>query len=128
MVTLFGLLDRYVYPSLRRALALELHRMGLDEKAIAEKLGVSRSLVSRYLLGSRGAFIGELSNRQAERIRRLAEEVVRGNLSGREVEASLALIAVDMARSGELCPLHARLDYRFADRSCSMCRVVFTQA
>ncbi|AKG38545.1 hypothetical protein MA03_03585 [Infirmifilum uzonense] len=60
MSTVFGLFDKYVGPAMRRALAVELYNRGFKIGEIAEILGVSRSLVSRYLNGSRGSRAGDI--------------------------------------------------------------------
>jgi len=44
----------YVLPALRRALALELKKLGNSQKKISTQLGITESAVSQYLSKKRG--------------------------------------------------------------------------
>lgn len=125
MVTVFGLLDRYAYPALRKALALELYRRGLNEGEIGEALGVSRSLVSRYLRGSRGLALESLDERVLEAVKRLADEVYAGGLARHDVEYRLSRLALEAASSKLFCSLHAKLDRSVDPSACTLCQALF---
>ncbi len=46
--------SRYILPSIRRAIAIELHRMGMRKGEIARILHTTPAAISQYLSGKRG--------------------------------------------------------------------------
>ncbi len=61
----------YVLPSLRRALAVELKRLGLTQKSIAKALGITEAAVSQYIKGKRAGFM-DVTSFIGDRIRKSA--------------------------------------------------------
>lgn len=83
--------SRYVLPSVKRAIVLELRRRGYSVTKISRMLGVTPAAVSQYLRGKRGKALSV----DRARIRKIVDLLVRGeDVSGeicalcREVVAS----------------------------------------
>lgn len=126
MVSVFGLLDRYIGPAMKRALAVELYEKGMSEEKIANILGVSRSLVSRYLKGNRGSHLEELPRSLLEEIKFIAVEASSGKLQSSDIEYLLWVTALKYASRKKLCAFHAKIDSKIDARTCQLCVKLFS--
>lgn len=65
--------SRYVLPSVKRAIVIELRRRGYSVTKISRMLGVTPASVSQYLRGKRGKSISV----DSEKIREIVDSLVR---------------------------------------------------
>jgi len=127
-VTVFDLAARYLLPSLRRAVAEELLSMGLSEARIAEILGVSRSLVSRYVRGLRGSRVRvDFDESVRSAVRSIAVKAVSGEASPEEIDAELAKLLAKLLAEKRMCRYHAVLDKTVNTVACNICTLIFAK-
>ena len=126
MKSVFYIADKYVYPSLRRLLVLRLRSKGARPAEIARLLGLSRSLVTRYLKGERGKYIDfTMYSDVVEAIDKLADTLLKGRI--RADEATLVLSGLTMYVLGKryVCNLHAEID-DIDPSKCGLCPRLFS--
>ena len=122
MKTVFHIIDKHVCPALRRKLVIHLYRRGLTVSEISRLTGYSKSLVSRYLRGERGAGIDiSLYPDIDEHLSRLAHRIVDNKLDPLKVEACIARIAVYMMRKRYVCGYHKTIDPGVNPAECNLC-------
>lgn len=126
MSKVFEIVYRYAIPSIRREVALELLRRRFSEVEVSRALGISKSLVSRYVRGERGKLL-EVGHHPVvrEAVQRIAQLVEVGMASAYEVEEEIVRAAVGLLSVKALCGLHGRLDGRFDPARCRLCIKVF---
>lgn len=106
----------YLLPAMGAELARELARLGLTQKEISVRLGITPAAVSQYVSGKRGREV-KLSPRVLAEVKGLAQDLASGKTSG-EVTPTVCRIC-GIARSEKaLCKLHAA---RGASSSCGFC-------
>lgn len=128
MSKVFEIGYRYVVPSIKREIVLELLRRRFSEIEVSKVLGVSKSLVSRYARGERGALL-DVSNNPVVKdfIVRVAHLVESGEASTIEIEEEIVKVVVKLLSMKALCGLHVKIDGRFNPISCQICSRVFRQ-
>ena len=98
----------YVIPTIRAELAKELIKLGLSQKEVSEKLGITQSAVSQYVKDKRGK--GIPVNKQVRKaIKVLAKDIADGN-AGRDVIPGICAVCAIVKQSGSLCDLHRQED------------------
>ena len=106
----------YLLPAMGAELARELARLGLSQKEISIRLGITPAAVSLYVSGKRGREV-KLSPRVLTEVRSLARDLAGGKTSG-EATGTVCKIC-GIARSEKaLCKLHTA---RGASSSCGFC-------
>jgi len=126
--TVFDLASRYLLPSLRRAVAEELLSMGLSEARIAEILGVSRSLVSRYVRGLRGSRVRvDFDESVKSAVRSIAFKAACGEASPEEIDAELVKLLAKLLAEKRMCKYHAVLDKSINTTLCNICVQIFAK-
>ncbi len=107
----------YVIPTIRAELSKELIKLGLSQKEVSERLGITQSAVSQYVKDKRGK--GIPVNREVRRsIKSLARDIASGN-AGKDVIPGICAVCAIVKQSGSLCDLHRQED---ADlEGCDMC-------
>ncbi len=107
----------YVIPTIRAELAKEMIKLGLSQKDVSEKLGITQSAVSQYVKDKRGK--GIPVNKQVRKaIKGLAKDVVDGKASHDVIPGICAVCAI-VKSSGSLCDLHRREDAEL--EGCNIC-------
>jgi len=106
----------YLLPAMGAELARELAKLGLSQKEIAVRLGITPAAVSLYVSGKRGREV-KLSPRVLAEVRTLAKEMAGGKMSG-EVTPTVCKICGLARREKTLCKLHAKAG---ASESCGFC-------
>ena len=66
----------YVLPSIRAEITKDLIEMGLSQREVSRRLGMTEAAVSQYLKGKRGERI-EFKGQVKEAIRRLAQDIAK---------------------------------------------------
>lgn len=122
----FEAVARYVYPSLRRRLVEILRERGLTQTQIAELLHITQSAVSRYLRMNRGALI-EVEKFQDidEKLKGLADTIVRERPDDYYIHGELVKIAVEMLGKGYVCSFHSKVDPEIDPKLCRICIETF---
>ena len=122
------LASRYVVPAVRRELAIKLIRRGFTAIEVAKLLGVSPSLISRYLNGERGSYIDLRKYRDVEKqIELLADAVSRGLLGIYKISKEVDRIAMYVMARKYICSLHKKLDPSIDVTRCTICPDLYKQ-
>lgn len=117
---------RYLIPSIKRMLVLELNETGLSQKEIAERMKISRSAVSRYLSMERGVYIdlSEFSDIK-DMTKRLADKISQRKLDNYELQREILEIAIYALSHRYVCAFHESLDPEIDPRKCNICPTLF---
>lgn len=130
MLSPFLIAERYILPSLRRALVAELYKKGMTEAEIAEALGISISATSRYLHGKRGALLDVDTNSDiAAKIKNVAVFISsnkKGKVSNFEVEEALHMLTSEFMSKGYFCEIHKSIDSSLKEIPCNLCSKIFS--
>ncbi len=108
-------------PYLRARVAEGLYRAGMKQSGIAEYLGITQAMVSKYLAGKYKRPPDEV----AERLDSIAEEIVKVVLFGGEREEVIALTTrrlFELFQSGFLCRFYSA----YSGVSEELCRSMFS--
>ncbi len=98
----------YVIPTIRAELSKEMIKLGLSQKDVSERLGITQSAVSQYVKDKRGKGI-PVNKNVRKAIKDLAKEIADGNTS-RDVIPGICAVCGIVKRSGSLCDLHKQED------------------
>lgn len=125
MKSVFTIADKYVYPSLRRLLVIRLRYKGTRPAEIARLLGLSRSLVTRYLKGERGRYIDfSIYPDIVETLDRIADSVINNKISDEEVIVVLSALTMYVLARKYVCRFHAEVD-DVDPSTCDICPKIF---
>ncbi len=125
MKSVFTIADKYVYPSLRRLLVIRLKYKGARPAEIARLLGLSRSLVTRYLKGERGKYIDFLIYPDVvEALDHIADSVIDNKISNEEVIIGLSALTMYVLARKYVCRFHAEID-DVDPSTCDICPKLF---
>jgi len=126
MKSVFEIVYRYIEPSFKRMLVKKLYENGIPGIEIARILGVSPSLVTRYVNGERGAVVNLEDLPEARRlVDTIASKVISGRVSEYEVSLEIyAAIAVLLSKK-QLCKIHRELDSSVDPVKCNICPKLF---
>jgi len=80
----------YIIPAIRREIAKELKKNGLDQKTIAEKLGVTEAAISQYISGKRASEIC-FNNKLTSQIKISTKNIIKGEIFVKELQELLKL-------------------------------------
>jgi uncharacterized protein len=107
----------YVIPTIRAELAKELIKLGLSQKDVSQKLGITQSAVSQYMKDKRGK--GIPVNKQVRKaIKTLAKDIAGGNTTSDVIPGICAVCSI-VKSSGSLCDLHRQAEP--ALEGCDVC-------
>lgn len=107
----------YVIPTIRAELAKEMIKLGLSQKEVSEKLGITQSAVSQYMKDKRGK--GIPVNKQVRKaIKGLAKDIADGNMA-KDVIPGICAVCAIVKSSGSLCDLHRQEDAEL--EGCDVC-------
>lgn len=107
----------YLLPAIRSALAKELAGLGLSQKEISEKLGISEAAVSQYMKGKRGGKIG-FSTELNEMVREAARHIV-SSASIIDVYRKTCNLCLSLRKRALMCDLHRKMDN--VPEDCNLC-------
>ncbi len=125
MKSVFTIADKYVYPSLRRLLVVRLRRKGARPAEIAQLLGLSRSLVTRYLKGERGKYIDfSIHPDVVKTLDHIADSVMNNRIGVKDVVASLSALTLYVLARKYVCKFHAEID-DIDPSTCGICPRIF---
>ncbi|MET1159642.1 MAG: winged helix-turn-helix transcriptional regulator [Thermoprotei archaeon] len=122
----YELAARIVYPALRRSIVEYLWSLGLSNREIARLLGITPSAVTRYIRRERGVLIDFTGLPWIkERIARLANKILSGEVTVLEVEEELTRLAARILASKTICKYHLKIDPSIDPAKCNVCPRVF---
>jgi uncharacterized protein len=107
----------YVIPTIRAELAKELIKLGLSQKEVSERLGITQSAVSQYVKEKRGKGI-PVNKKVRKSIKLLAKEIADGKTS-RDVIPGICAVCAIVKSSGSLCELHRKEEDKL--EGCDVC-------
>jgi hypothetical protein len=107
----------YVIPTIRAELAKELVKMGMSQKHVSERLGITQSAVSQYIKDKRGKGI-PVNKEVRKGIKELAKQVMAES-SPKESIPGICMVCAIVKSSGVLCDLHRKDDPSLVD--CDVC-------
>ena len=107
----------YVIPTIRAELSKELVRLGMSQKDVSERLGITQSAVSQYIKDKRGKGI-PINKETRKGIKNLAKQVMEEK-SPNDVIPGICLICGIVKSTGSLCDLHKKEDSDL--EGCNVC-------
>ncbi len=126
MKTPFYLIDKYVYPALRRRLVIHLYKQGLSISEIMRRTGYSKSLISRYIKGERGSSIDISLYRDIDsQLEKLAQRIIKQKIDPLLLEAYLGKLAIYMMKNKYICWYHQEIDPVINPSKCNLCPEIF---
>ena len=127
-LTIYELMNRYVYPAIRRRLVEILyHDIGLNQMEIARLLGITQSAVSRYVVKNRGTFLDVSKFSEIEYdLRKIAKQVAERKLDEYTLHIELSRVIFKILAKGYVCNFHSKLDRTINLRKCSICPKLFS--
>ncbi|WP_448578192.1 transcriptional regulator [Thermosphaera sp.] len=126
--SIFELAYRYVEPSIKRLLVLKLAERNIPPIVIAEKLGISPSLVSRYVKGERGVFLNVFKHPDlVQRIEQVSEKIALGELEGIRLQIEVNRLVLKTLADKHVCGLHRMVDETVNPVTCNICPTLFTE-
>lgn len=105
----------YILPKIRSELAKNLSNLGISQKEISEKLGITQAAVSQYINKKRGYGI-EFGGGAMEAIEKLAEDMIKSDV---ELVLRTCEICTILKKDRTICELHKEYDTVPAD--CNAC-------
>ena len=96
----------YVIPTIRAELAKELVKMGMSQKEISTRLGITQSAVSQYIKDKRGKGI-PINKDVRKGIKVLAKQVMVEK-EPKETIPGICMVCAIVKSSGALCELHKK--------------------
>jgi predicted transcriptional regulator len=107
----------YVIPTIRAELAKELVKMGMSQKDISLRLGITQSAVSQYIKDKRGKGI-PINKEVRKGIKLLAKQVMTEQ-DPKDTIPGLCMVCAIVKSSGSLCELHRKDDASL--EGCDVC-------
>ncbi len=105
----------YILPALRRELSIALKRKGLEQKRIAELLGVTAAAVSQYLRNKRASDF-RFDQQLQEEIGKAADRITSTPVMVAETQRLLSLSRL----SGMTCQIHHKVSG--ISKTCDACQ------
>ncbi|MCX8185378.1 MAG: thiamine-phosphate synthase family protein [Sulfolobales archaeon] len=131
MSTPHELVSEFVIPEVRGLLARKLSERGFSQLKIAKLLGVSQSMVSRYLSANPSTYSEKLTalGLDFEEVSRFTDTLVEKLVSNsfRDYLSFLSSFTNSLLRRGLLCEAHRRRDPT-VPRDCDVCLKLFEEA
>ncbi|MEM0028989.1 MAG: transcriptional regulator [Ignisphaera sp.] len=122
MRSTYELASKYVVPAIKRRLVLELAKKGLMGVEIARKLGISQSLVTRYLSGERGSYINiDEYTDIVKLVEGLANRIIENHMSEYDVVRELDRIVMAFMVRKYLCKKHKEIEPSIDITKCNIC-------
>ena len=127
MISVFEFGYRYVIPSIKRRLVEKLIYMGMTQREVSKRLGLSVSAVSRYLSMERGSAINVASfNDLDENIGRLALLIKDRISDPYTIQLAVYRITLYALSRKYMCEDHSKVDLSVNPKTCSICPTLFS--
>ena len=99
MITPFKVLEEEVFPEVHSYVANKLSDDGIKQSVIADKLGITQAMVSKYLTKK------PVKDELIENIGEKVIEIVRSNVTNEDVSYEITQFCLDIMQKGELCEI-----------------------
>jgi len=110
---------RYLFPVIRKEIALQLQNEGLKQKEISETMGLTEAAVSQYLNNKRGNEL-KLTSKEKKIIKDSIKELTTKKA---RITEYLIKISKKIGISKKLCEIHHSLEDLPHD--CKLCKKIF---
>jgi len=97
MLTPFRTLEEEIFPKVHCNVVHSLSQEGIKQSIIAEKLGITQAMVSKYLLKEKE------SSKIIDRLSETTLNSIKNNLSKEELTFNLTNASIKLMQSGDLC-------------------------
>ncbi|MEM2020911.1 MAG: hypothetical protein QXP80_01625 [Zestosphaera sp.] len=126
-VSVFDFAGKYVVPAIKKRLVEILYReYDLNQLTISRLLGVSQSSVSKLISRPRKLALAWVDLPSAEeKVRELAEELIKGDLSDKRLESAINRLTLELLRRKSLCQYHSLVIGNDRLDSCDLCPELF---
>ncbi len=126
MKSAFEIICRYLLPSIKRSLAVELYSRKIPKKEVAKLLDLSPSSVTRYVKGERGHLIDISKFTDVmEYITRLADSIAKTQPDKYLIYEEISKITLYMMSRKYLCGYHRDVDPEVDVAKCNICTKLF---
>ncbi len=128
IMNLLDFISKYVYPSVKRCLIEILHEdYGLSLRDIADKMHMSRGLISKYINGSRGSVIEiDKETEICNEISILSRDIVEKDIDLFQIKQRLIRIMFKWLYKGFFCNKHIEIDGdKEILKNCRLCMMLF---
>lgn len=127
MKSVFEIAARYVEPSLKRVLVNKLLTLGTPRFRIASCLGISQSLITRYIKKERGLYDFSIIHEVDEKLQKLAEKIAKGELCGLKAYDELAELVIYILSKKYACGIHYLTSKDINPATCNICPTLFSR-
>ena len=125
MKSLFEFVAKHVEPSVKRALVKKLLDRGVDRSTISRCVGVSQSLITRYIRGERGLHDFTAIREVYEALEKLASKVASGEQCGPLAYIEVARIVMYILSKKYVCGIHYVVERAVDPAKCNICSRLF---
>ncbi len=109
----------YIFPAVRRELAIVMSKKGLQQKEIAKKLKITGPAVSQYIKSKRGKTL-KIDKDIIKEVSISADNIIR-NHSTANLVFEINKISDLIKKSGTICTLHKQYDKDPSLKECDIC-------
>lgn len=125
MKSVFEFAARHVEPSLKKSLILKLLVRNVDRSRIAKCLGVSQSLITRYVKGERGLHDLTAISEVNSALEDLADRIANGVMCGEEVYGAIVKLTIYVLYKKYACGIHYLATRDVNPSTCRICPKIF---
>jgi predicted transcriptional regulator len=123
--SVFEFASRHIEPSLKRALILKLLSRNMSRAEIARCLGVSPSLVTRYVKRERGIHDFTVIREIDQKLEKLSDEIATRKLCGEGVYVEIAKLTLHILSKKYACGVHYLASRDVDPSKCNICSSLF---
>ena len=105
----------YIIPALRKELTISLKQLGLSQKEIAGKLGITEAAVSQYISGKRGSET-EIPESLKLQIMQSAKDIISGKSN---LFKEINRLCMETKKTDFICHVHRK--YTDLPNNCDLC-------
>ncbi len=122
---MFEFASKHIEPSLKRSLILKLLSRNMSRAEIARCLGISPSLVTRYVKGERGIHDFTVIREIDQELEELSDEIATRKLCGEEVYVEIAKLTLHILSKKYACGVHYLASRDVDPSKCNICPSLF---
>ncbi|MEM0380370.1 MAG: XRE family transcriptional regulator [Desulfurococcaceae archaeon] len=125
MKSIFELVSKHVEPSIKRSIVESLVKRGMPRTMISKCLGISTSLITRYLRKERGLHDFTNIADLASKIEELADRIVNNRLCKEYFYYELIKLTIYALSKKYVCEIHYSIDKSINPAKCHICPEIF---
>jgi predicted transcriptional regulator len=123
--SIFEFASKHIEPSLKRSLILKLLSRNMSRAEIARCLGISPSLITRYVKGERGLHDFTVIREIDQKLEKLSDEIATRKLCGEEVYVEVAKLTLYVLSKKYACGVHYLVSRDVNPSKCNICPSLF---